>query len=147
VFTERTSAEDAVQSPNGAGPVESLRRHAESATAPRLMLRDGRRTWFVRIHDIGWIESDRNHVIVHTSGARNRVRGSIKDAERRLGSVFARVHRGALVNLEHIVAVRSTSHGDFEITLHDGTLVKGSRKFRERLSRLYAGASLTISAG
>jgi len=50
-----------------------------------------------------------------------------------------RIHRSAAVHLDRIASMRPKAHGDWELTLDDGTILALSRSFRrEVLERLKA---------
>ncbi|MBC7769500.1 MAG: LytTR family transcriptional regulator, partial [Phycisphaerales bacterium] len=46
---------------------------------------------------------------------------------------FVRVHRSRLVNRARIGAIKPTPSGDVEITLDDGRILAGSRRYRAAL--------------
>jgi two-component system, LytTR family, response regulator len=87
--------------------------------------------------EINWIEADDYYSRVHTSGARHLIRESLASLSRRLdASQFVRVHRGALVRLDRIREVRSTSRGETVVVLRDGTTIPVSRRRRATLQAL-----------
>ena len=49
---------------------------------------------------------------------------------------FLRVHRSAIVNLERIVSVEPYFHGEYTLTLRDGTKLTSSRTHSARLRAL-----------
>ncbi|MCU0627449.1 MAG: LytTR family DNA-binding domain-containing protein [Gemmatimonadaceae bacterium] len=94
----------------------------------------------VRVSDIDWIEADGNHARLHLQQRPRLIAKSLATLERQLldPARFVRVHRGAIVNVEKIVAVEPLFHGDAALVLRDGTRVDCSRRFRDRLQgRLY----------
>jgi two-component system LytT family response regulator len=48
---------------------------------------------------------------------------------------FARISRSHLVNFDRIKEIRSRSHGDYLIRLHDGATLSGTRNYRHNLAR------------
>jgi two-component system LytT family response regulator len=59
------------------------------------------------------------------------LRMTMKELEARLpAGRFARIHRGAIVNLDRIREVRSQLHGDYRVVLNDGTVLRMSRRYR-----------------
>jgi DNA-binding LytR/AlgR family response regulator len=59
------------------------------------------------------------------------VRGTLASWEARLAARgFVRVHRSRLVNRTAMSAIKPTPSGDIEITLTDGRIVAGSRRYR-----------------
>ena len=88
----------------------------------RLFLRLGERMGFLRIAAIASIVADGDYTALRTADGRTvRVRTAIRDWEDRLPAhAFVRVHRSAIVNLDHVERVEEWSH--FSYHLH----VKGS---------------------
>jgi two-component system LytT family response regulator len=85
-------------------------RRPDKASAPdvpdylrRLSLRDRDRTIVVKIEDIVWFEAEDYYVRVHSTRGRHLIRASLTSLEPRLDPrMFVRVHRTAIVNLEHV---------------------------------------------
>ena len=97
--------------------------------------RDGVR--IVDVSEIDWIEAQDYYVEVHCGGRGYLLRRSLKQLEERLDPRrFARVHRSAIVNVGRIVSLKPAAHGERDLTLRDGTRVKLSRMFRDRLAGL-----------
>jgi len=96
-----------------------------------LAIADRGRTHRVSIDAIRWIEAEDNYVLIHTPERTYTARERISEFESKLDqSRFARVHRGAIVNIARVSEVRSLSHGDYEVVLTCGTSVRGSRSRR-----------------
>ena len=49
---------------------------------------------------------------------------------------FLRIHRSIIVNLSRIRDLQPAEHGDYLITLRDGTQLKSGRTYSERLQAL-----------
>lgn len=100
----------------------------------RVEIRDGAASVFVAPSEILFVASAGNYVEFHL-GARTRlVRGTLAAWEARLAPKgFARVHRSRLVNRARIAATAPTASGDLDITLDDGRVIAGSRRYREAL--------------
>lgn len=113
-------------------------RRAKSERAPadeRIEVRDGGAAVFLAPGDITHVEAAGNYVEFHAAGRTHLVRGTLASWESRLvARGFIRVHRSRLVNRTKIAALKPTPSGDMEITLSDGRIVLGSRRFRAVLS-------------
>jgi two-component system LytT family response regulator len=48
---------------------------------------------------------------------------------------FTRIHRSTIVNTGRIREIRVDAHGDYDVQLNDGRLLKMSRNYREKLLR------------
>ena len=75
-------------------------------------------------------------VTVHTTGGQYLSALSLQDLENRLpGEHFARVHRRALVNLEHVVRLEPNEIGGFVARTRTGQAVEVSRQAARDLRR------------
>lgn len=93
--------------------------------------------YFVRAEDIDWIDAEGNYVALHASGRTHLVRETIKSVEARLDpSKFVRVHRSAIINVDRLKKLQPYFHGEYVVTLHDGTTLTSSRTYSERLRAL-----------
>lgn len=116
----------------------AFQRYAEVRSPPegdqRIEIRDGGAAVFLAPGDILLVEAAGNYVTFHTSARNHLVRGTLAAWEARLTQRgFVRVHRGRLVNRSRIASIKPTPAGDIEITLDDGRVVAGSRRFRSAL--------------
>jgi two-component system, LytTR family, response regulator len=104
----------------------------------RFIVKSAGRIMFLRADEIAWIAAADNYVYLHVNGASHLVRDSLKAMERKLDPErFARVHRSAIVNLSSIAELKPLDHGDYEVTLRDGTRLTATRKFSPRLRALH----------
>lgn len=116
-----------------------FQRRAEQPPRPgpgdqRIEIREGASAIFLAPGDILMLEAAGNYVEFHTGGRTHLVRGTLAAWEGRLADRgFARVHRARIVNRARIRALRPTPSGDVEITLDDGRIVAGSRRYRAAL--------------
>ena len=89
-----------------------------------------------RVHGFaGQVENGRDarqHVFVH-----DLVRESLHVLESRLDPAeFVRVHRSHVVRIDRIRRLEPCGHGEYELTLADGTRLTSSRSYREQVRRL-----------
>lgn len=109
---------------------------ADPAAAPirRLAVRDGDRYVILRAEEVDWIGSAANYAELHARGATFLLRISLASLEARLDpNAFARIHRSTIVNVDRIKEIVPEWHGDFDVVLRDGTRLRLSRTFRDRL--------------
>jgi two-component system LytT family response regulator len=100
----------------------------------RFAVRTRDRFVIVPASDVRWIGAAGNYAELSVDGGTHLVRATIAELERRLDpSRFARIHRATLVSLDRVREVIPASHGDFDVVLDDGTKLKLSRRFRDRL--------------
>ena len=101
---------------------------------PRIFLGTQQGGVSVPIGDISWIEADGAYVVVHVGGKRHVLRESLAEMLQRLGAGrFVRIHRSAVVNLDHVRATRRVRDQGLEIELIDGTRVPVSRRQARQL--------------
>jgi two-component system, LytTR family, response regulator len=100
----------------------------------RFTVRDRDRYLLVRASDIDWIEAAANYVRLNTRGRGFMLRMTLVEMERRLDPVeFIRIHRSTIVNASRIKEIKPDAHGDYDIVLGDGRMLKMSRSYRERV--------------
>lgn len=115
--------------------VERLR--AEQQYNRRFVVRSGSRLSFVRACDVDWLDVADNYVRLHVAGRDHLVRDTLKSVEAQLNpQVFLRVHRSIIINLDRVESVEPYSHGDYLVTMKDGTRLTTSRSYSERLRKL-----------
>ena len=100
----------------------------------RLAVKHNERILLVKVTDIDWIESSANYAHLHAHGASFVVRMTMGELERRLDPArFARIHRSTIVQIDRIAEIVAAWHGDFDVTLHNGTVLRLTRNYRDRV--------------
>jgi two-component system LytT family response regulator len=102
-------------------------------------IRDPRRPgmYFVAVADVDRVEAEGNYVAVVAGGRRHLVRESLHVLASRLDPTeFVRVHRSHVVRIDRIRRLEPCGHGEYELTLADGTRLTASRSYREQVRRL-----------
>jgi len=113
-------------------------KHQRQRTS-RVVVKTGGKVMFLRAEQIEWVEAAGNYVRLHVGGESHLFRESMKNMETRLdGEIFVRIHRSAIVNVDHIRELQPWFHGEYVVILHDGTRLMASRVFSDRLDRLIA---------
>ena len=85
--------------------------------------------------DIVWIEADDCYAAIHCKGRRYMLRESLASLSRRLAAeTFVRVHRRAIVNLEHIREISSDALGQCVVVLNGDITIPLSRRRRSAVS-------------
>ena len=103
----------------------------------RLVVRDGQRVSFVTVSDIDRIEAAGNYVRLHIGRTSLIMRESMKSVEARLDAEhFIRIHRSELVNAHRIAHIEPHFHGEYIVTLQNGTRLTSSRSYSDRLRAL-----------
>ena len=104
----------------------------------RFLVRSRGRMHLVAVRDVDWIGAAGNYVELHVGDATHLVRGTLQSLEDRLPDVaFARIHRSTIVNLDRVRALHPWSHGDLQVELTDGTELRLSRRYRDRIEAMF----------
>jgi two-component system LytT family response regulator len=111
-------------------------------TLDRIAIRSDGKVYFVRAVDIDWVETASNYVRLHTGKTAHLLRESLSNLEGRLDpAIFLRIHRTTIVNVERIRELQPWFSGEYIAILTDGTRLKVSRGYRDRVTR-WLGQSL-----
>lgn len=104
---------------------------------PKLAIRDGGRTTWVRQEDIEWVDAAGDYMCVHADGETHIMRKTMKELEAALDAEFLqRVHRSTIVNVNRVTAMQSHINGEYFLTLEGGHTVKLSRSYKDKLKYL-----------
>jgi two-component system, LytTR family, response regulator len=92
------------------------------------------------VADIDWIKAEDNYVRVHSGGRQYLIRERMNTLQARLDPrVFARIQRSYIVRLAFVRELRNWFGGSYVVVLHDGTELKMSRVYRDRLMEEFIG--------
>ena len=106
--------------------------------ADRLAIKDGSSITFVPVREIDWIDAAGDYMCVHSRGVTHIMRTTMKELEARLDpSIFQRVHRSTIVNLERVEKVSSHINGEFHLKLSCGSSLKMSRSYKEKVKHFF----------
>jgi two-component system, LytTR family, response regulator len=116
----------------------------KSSTAPvepkplsRLVVKSAGRVFFIRTEEIDWVEAEGYYARLHVGSKSHLLRETLTNLESQLDqNRFLRIHRSTIVNLERVRELQTQSHGEFTVVLNDGTQLKLSRGYRDRLTTL-----------
>jgi two-component system LytT family response regulator len=87
--------------------------------------------------EVDWIEADGKYVRLHCGNAKHLIRESISEVESRLGAdEFARIHRGAIVNLRKVKEIYRGFGGDYIVALSSGAKLTVSRRYWSKIRHL-----------
>ena len=85
-----------------------------------------------------WIDAAGEYMCVHVKGETHIMRTTMKELETKLDpSIFQRVHRSTIVNLQRVEKVSSHINGEFHLTLSCGTSLKMSRSYKEKVKHFF----------
>ncbi len=113
---------------------------AQGKSAERLAVKSGGRFIFLKVTDINYIQAAHNYVELHQDKQSHLLRETISALERRLPpEKFVRISRSVIVNIDRITVLEPLFHGEYVVTLHNGTRLTLSRRYRGKLPQLGVG--------
>jgi len=108
-------------------------RAAADATE-RILVRTHGRAHVLDPREIDWVEAAGDYVTIHAARKSHLVRDSLRNIEAQLAvHGFRRIHRSILVKLGCIRELVAKDSGDHEVVLHDGTVLRLSRNYKDAL--------------
>lgn len=112
----------------------SVKTSMAEVSVDRVPIKSRGRVFFVRVADIDWLEAAGNYVTLHVGRDQHMVRRTMAEMEARLdSSLFVRIHRSRIVNVERIRELQPLNGGESLVVLHDGVCLTLSRGYRDRL--------------
>jgi two-component system LytT family response regulator len=89
---------------------------------------------FVKTSEIDWIEAADYYACLHVGSKTHLLRRSMSELDRELiPTVFCRIHRSAIVNLDRVRGLKAGEDGEYEVVLENGTRLPLSRRYRKQL--------------
>ena len=106
----------------------------KSKTAERLVVKIRGQVLFLNVADIDWIEAVGCYACLHVGSSTHLLRRTLMELERDLDeTMFMRIHRSIIVNLERIHALELQDGGEYEVVLKSKARLRLSRRYRKRL--------------
>ena len=103
----------------------------------RLAVKSNGRIVFLRLTDIDLVEAADNYVKLYIGKETHMLRETLTALEEKLPpDRFVRISRSAIVNIESVKELHPMFHGEYMITLRNGTRVTLTRSYREQLRQL-----------
>jgi two-component system, LytTR family, response regulator len=103
----------------------------------RLVVKAAGRISFLNVEEIDWIEAADTYVRVHVGRESHLVRGTMTALEATLNpKKFLRIHRSTIVNLQQVKELQPLFHGEYLVTLRNGTQLTSGRSYRAKLQPL-----------
>ena len=102
----------------------------------KLTIRDRDSIKLIKADSIAWVDAAGDYMCVHAKGETHVMRCTMKSLLTELDkSVFKRVHRSTIVNLNYIEEVIPHFKGEYFLRLDNGERIKVSRKYREVIKK------------
>jgi two-component system, LytTR family, response regulator len=100
----------------------------------RFLARNGNASSVVSVRDIEWIEAADYYVCLHAGGKKHLLRESIKALEAKLDPArFVRLHRSAIVNMDHVREIHRDGRSDGWVLLSTGVRVRLNKSGYQKL--------------
>ena len=101
-----------------------------------LPVKSERKVVLLKVEDIDWVESTDNHVTLRVGKQSYLVRGTLDSIELRLPTnKFVRISRFNIVQIDRIKEFKPLPFGDCRVTLHSGSNLTLSRRYRGNLQK------------
>lgn len=103
----------------------------------RLVVKSGEKIVSLKLSEVIWLEAEDHYVRIHTKDARYLVHQKLSALEASLpASSFARIHRGAIVNLTHVEHILTNRLGACYLHMSSGEKLRISRGRRDSLKAI-----------
>jgi two-component system LytT family response regulator len=110
---------------------------SEDHGGERILLKSGGEIYFLKAEEIDWIEAEGDYMKFHAGGRAHLLRETMGRLEERLDPRrFIRIHRSTIVNIDRVKKLSPTFAGEYAVILHDGTKLRLSRGYHERMQEL-----------
>jgi two-component system LytT family response regulator len=107
------------------------------AASERILVKSSGEIFFLKADEIDWIEAEGDYMKFHVAGRTHLMRETMARLEARLDPKrFIRIHRSTIVNIDRLRKLSPTFAGEYAVILHDGTKLKLSRGYHERIDTL-----------
>jgi two-component system, LytTR family, response regulator len=104
--------------------------------ADRLAVKNAGQILFLKLSEIDWIEAADYYACLHVGSKTHLLRRSLNDLDQELDpSVFCRIHRSAIVNLDRVRGLKLNPDGDYDVLLDNGTSLPLSRRYRKQVQQ------------
>jgi two-component system, LytTR family, response regulator len=103
----------------------------------RVAVRSAGKAVLLRMDEVDWMEGAENYVQLHTGRSSHLLQVTMNALEKSLDpEKFLRVQRSIIVNLDRVKDLKPAAHGEYTITLRDGTCLRTGRTYSSRLRAL-----------
>jgi two-component system LytT family response regulator len=109
----------------------------EETAGDRILVKSSGEIFFLKAEEIDWIEAEGDYMKFHVAGRTHLMRETMARLEARLDPKrFIRIHRSTIVNIDRLRKLSPSFAGEYAVVLHDGTKLKLSRGYHERIATL-----------
>jgi two-component system LytT family response regulator len=102
------------------------------------LVKEGRSTIVVSLHDVHWIDVSGNYVRLHLDKRTHMLKKSLSSLIEQLdGSKFIQIHRTTVINLSYLSKIIEEKKNLLAVKLTDGTNLPLSRRFYRKLKEAF----------
>lgn len=92
---------------------------------------------FIEYTHVVWIEGQGDYLKIHAGKNSVLIRDTLVGLEARLDAArFVRVHKSAIVNVEHVRKLKAIHYGDHALETSDGSAIRVGRAYRDKVAAL-----------
>ena len=103
----------------------------------RIMIKERGSLFFIKVEEVEWIEAAGDYVSIHVGNKSHLLRETMSGLMKKLNPrQFVRVHRSSIVKIDSIKELKPYFHGDYIIILKNGTELKLSRRYWEKVEKV-----------
>jgi two-component system LytT family response regulator len=103
-------------------------------TLERIAIKHSSGVLFLKTAEIDWIEAADYYACLHVGAKAHLLRRSMADLEQELNpTMFCRIHRSTIVNLDRVKSLELNSQGEYEVLLQNNNRLRLSRRYRQQL--------------
>ena len=115
--------------------------HLEGENRETILLKSSGEIIFLKASEIDWIEAEGDYVRFHVAGRSHLMRSTMSAMEERLDPArFIRIHRSTIVNSDRLRKLSPSFEGEYSVVLNDGTKLRLSRGYQDRIKGLLSRA-------
>lgn len=117
--------------------MDYLQAAAPTESRDRILVKSSGEIIFLKAEEIDWIEAEGDYMRFHVAGRTHLMRETMLRLEERLDPRrFLRIHRSTIVNIDRLRKLTPSFAGEYAVVLQDGTKLKLSRGYHERIATL-----------
>lgn len=112
-------------------------RDRSAEASDRILVKSSGEIFFLKGEEIDWIEAEGDYMKFHVGGRTHLMRETMARLEARLDPKrFVRIHRSTIVNVDRLRKLSPSFAGEYAVVLQDGTKLRLSRGYHERIAAL-----------
>ena len=117
--------------------LKSLHQINNDSEYQKIVIKDRDVIHMIEQHNIDWVDAAGDYMCLHVEGETIIMRSTLKALLKRLDpTVFQRVHRSTIVNLDRIEKIIPFTKGEFYLELNNKERIKVSRNYNSTIKNL-----------